>query len=547
MTSNPADVLLMIGVTWPLLLALALAFRVTQPVGSALASWAALPTLVACFYLTPGEVQWQFPDMLLGAGLALDAHGRAFLMLAALVWMLSGIYARWFYFQPAQRSRFYLFYLLAVSGNFLLVLAQDALTLYLGYALMSFAFYGLVIFNDNEAALRAGRAYIILVVASELILFEALLLATQTAGSLALDTVRTVLINAHDRDFIMLLVLAGFGIKVALLSVHVWLPLAMESAPAPVSAAIVGTMINAGFLGWMRLLPLGEAAMPEWGASVLVLGFIAVIYATLVGLTQREPKTLVAYAVVGQTGLLTMITALGMLAPQAWPTILWVLSISALHLGLNNTALLLGVGLCSQHYHSLRHWQWAGLWLPALAVAGAPFTGGMLAQTLLHDPVRLTPAPWMTLLPMALFISSVAMAFLMFRLLYLVRPGLKILGDTPPAGLVRTWLIAIVAGLLMPWWLTSTLPELFILHMANSLWPLIVAATIAAIVLRSGMFRNLPTVPAGDVLVLVIPAARWLRRGYARISDIVRVYSKAQKNFNSRLADMVSATLARLK
>ena len=161
-------------------------------------------------------------------------------------------------------------------------------------------------------------------VIGEIALFAAMVLATTATGSTEFDTVRQGLAQADSRDLIILLALIGFGIKVGVLGLHVWLPLAHPVAPTPASAVLSGAMIKAGLLGWLRLLPLGEAALFLWGEAFMILGIAAAFYGVLVGLTQRDPKTLLAYSSISQMGIMTMAVGLGLTAPEAYPAILFL-------------------------------------------------------------------------------------------------------------------------------------------------------------------------------------------------------------------------------
>ena len=100
---------------------------------------------------------------------------------------------------------------------------------------------------------------------------------------------------------------------------HVWLPLAYKAAPTPASAVLSGAMINAGLLGWLRFMPLGLEALPQWSVVVLAAGFGAAFYGVLVGLFQEEPKTVLAYSSISQMGLMTVGVGIGLAAPESWP------------------------------------------------------------------------------------------------------------------------------------------------------------------------------------------------------------------------------------
>ena len=111
--------------------------------------------------------------------------------------------------------------------------------------------------------------WVVLAVVGEVAVFLALVLAARDGAGLHFDAGGAVGNGA------VLLALLGFGIKAGALPLHLWLPLARPAAPVPASAVLSGAMIKAGLLGWLRLLPLGEAAAPslaQWGALLVALG-----------------------------------------------------------------------------------------------------------------------------------------------------------------------------------------------------------------------------------------------------------------------------------
>jgi hydrogenase-4 component B len=499
--------LLLLCVLWPLLLACLLAFRKMRAWALQLTPSAALPALVASLLVAPSEVHWYFPGILLGSEMGLDETGQVFLLLAALLWAVSGTYARAYLSQSSKHTEFYIFFLLSMAGNFGLIVAQDLFGFYFCFSLMSFAAYGLVVFDRSTAALRAGRIYIVLVVAGELMLFVALLMAAEITGATTFDTMRTGLaaVDPVSRNWVILLGVTGFGIKTGMLGLHVWLPLAHPVAPAPASAVLSGTMIKAGLLGWLQLLPLGKIALPGWGTTMIILGLTAAFYGVVIGLTQREPKVLLAYSSISQMGVMTMGLGLGFLVPHAWPLILPAIAFYAIHHGLSKGALFLGIGLAGSTNRVQRYWIWLGLWLPALALAGAPWTSGMLAKQLLKTNTLYAPLPWDSLLPLLLSISSLATALLMARLLYLVRPVAQPSRLAPSVGLVWPWIVLLLTVFLVPWWQAVTLLDQGkeVIDTMDSLWPVLVASIFVWVVLRHGFFRAVQSFPAGDVLVLM--------------------------------------------
>ena len=400
----------------PLLLAIGLVSGPLHRASLLFAPWAALPALVGSLMLMPG-VTLELPWLLLGTRLGLDETGRVFLFFSALLWLVAGVYTTGYFSRRSSRAKFFSWFLLAMSGNLGLILAQDLAAFFTFFTLMSFASYGLVVHERTSEALRAGRIYIVLVVVGEVLLFAAFVLAALAAGSIDFEAVRPAVAGSEARDWIVGLTLLGFGIKAGVIGLHVWLPLAHPVAPTPASAVLSGAMIAAGLLGWLRVLPLGETALPEWGEVMITAGAVAAFYAALVGLLQSNPKTVLAYSSVSKMGIMTIGVGLGLVAADGWPLLLRAILVYALHHGLAKGALFLGVGMAATPTVSKgqRRLLMAGLLLPALALAGAPLTSGMIAKHLLKVQVTSVMSPWGDWLQILLPWSAVATSMLMGR------------------------------------------------------------------------------------------------------------------------------------
>src|SRR6516165_3498668 len=98
---------------------------------------------------------------------------------------------------------------------------------------------------------------------------------------------------SHKRKAALALLILGFGLKVGLVPLHVWMPLAYTAAPIPAAAVLSGAAVKAGVIGFIRFLPLG-VIMPEWGEALAASGMFSAFYGVLVGITQENPKTILA-------------------------------------------------------------------------------------------------------------------------------------------------------------------------------------------------------------------------------------------------------------
>ena len=79
---------------------------------------------------------------------------RAWLAFTALLWGCAGIFASSSQRDDPQRLRFWAFWLLALAGNLLLIIATDALSFYLGFSAMSLAAYGLIVHQGGPGPRR---------------------------------------------------------------------------------------------------------------------------------------------------------------------------------------------------------------------------------------------------------------------------------------------------------------------------------------------------------------------------------------------------------
>ncbi|MFN2309029.1 MAG: proton-conducting transporter membrane subunit [Gammaproteobacteria bacterium] len=415
-TTGWQTALLIACVLAPLVLALALTVPRARTAVAALLPWAALPALLLAL-LSGGVPTVEIPWLLLGSLIGLDAIGRLFLLFTALLWLIAGLVLHGGRGRSTLPAGVAAAWLLTLAGNLWLILAQDVASLYLAFALMTFAAYGLVVQRGDSAARRAGRVYMVFTIVGEVLLFTGLVMAVAVTGVHALEALPAALAAAAQRDAILALLIAGFGIKAGLLTLHLWMPRVYPVLSAPAAAVVGGALIHAGLLGWLRVLPIGEVAAPEWGMLLMTLGLAAAFYGVLVGLTQDDPKTVLAYSSLSQMGYLAWGVGAALYLPVLAPVAVTALLIFATHHALAKGALFLIVGLAEAGAPRARRLALAAAALPALALAGAPFTSGAYAKLALKPVVAALPEPWPGALAVLLPLAAVGTTLLMARFL----------------------------------------------------------------------------------------------------------------------------------
>ena len=395
---------------------------------------APLPALVVAATL-PVDTRVVLPWLLLGTELGLDPTGRVFLLFSGLLWLAASLYAAGSTASERHTGRWRIFFLLAMSGNLGLIVAQDMVSFYLGFTLMGLAVYGLVVHPATLRARRAARRYLAWTIAGELLLFVAIvMLVAQNAGALSFDG----LASNPPAGLVVLLLVIGFGIKLALPGLHLWLPQAYAVTPTPGVAVLSGAMIKAGLLGWLRFLPPGDAALVDWGQALMVAGIAGIFFGAGVGLLQQRPRLLLGYSSISKMGVLTAGMGATLAWPAAAPALIGALALYAAHHALVKGALFLGLGLAERG--GLRPWLVVGLGFLALALAGAPLTSGALAKSALTSGLP-EQAQQLVILLAA---SALATTLLMARFLFLVWTQHRN-GPAPCGGASTTAWLALLA------------------------------------------------------------------------------------------------------
>ncbi len=461
------------------------------------------------------ELSW----VLLGMKLGLDATTRVFLALTLLLWLLAAVFAAGHLASDPRRRRFWLFFVATFMGNLGVVLARDGVSFYAFFALLTFAAYGLVVHAGDAEARRAGRVYIVLAVLGEALLLAGLLLAASAADGLEVERLRAAAAASPQRDWIIALLAAGFGVKAGLLGLHVWLPLAHPIAPTPASAVLSGAMIKAGLLGWLQFLPLGQVALPEWGAAFAAIGFVAAFYGALVGLMQDDAKTVLAYSSISQMGLMMVAVGAALAAPATASAAVAAAAFFALHHGLAKGALFFATGIAPSVRQPLL---FAALLVPALVLVGLPFTSGAVAK---HAVATALPE-WRAGASLLSF-AALGTVLLMARFAVLAART-----STPPRRsrlALGAWFACVAASLAAVW-----LAPVIDMPQASwaDLWPALAGLALAGF----GAWQRAPwrrwRVAPGDLLV---PAAAFAERAQPALQDAAAVLERSTERAHGAL------------
>ena len=495
-----------------------------------IANWlwiAPVPALAAALFGS-----WNSPVILSRAPfritLALDASGCMLMIAASLLWIVAGASVPGFFRGRGIGGSFPVCWLLTLTGSMGIFLAADLASFLVFYALVSLPAFGLVTYEGTPAAHRAGAVYIGFALLGEnLLLVGFVLLASNvSSGSLMIVDLVGALYAAPCREVILSLLIAAFGIKIALLPMHFWMPLSYTVSPIPAAAVLSGAAVKAGIIGLIRFLPL-DMALPRWGGLLTIVGLCGALYGIAVGITQSNPKTVLAYSSVSQMGFLAAVLGMGLSAGDSG--VAPIAAFYAAHHVLVKGALFLAIGVASVIGASR-----LGLVLVpggaiALGLAGLPLTGGALTKLAAKVPFGYGLAGVLATC------SAAGTALLMLHFLERVASTAnQKTAKVPSIVLVIGWLAMALLCIAVPW---AAYPLAGLESFSDALAPAIIWKTLWPVIVGVGLFISLrswlprlPKIPIGDIAALGEPILRALPTWglvIAKLDGILRLWTAA--------------------
>lgn len=265
------------------------------------------------------EFRFSLP-FLPGAPLVLqgDALSLLFVALSSVLWMATTIYAIGYLEKSPLRSRFFGYFSLCVSATVGLALAGNLVSFLLFYEMLTLATFPLVVHRGTPEALRAGRVYLAYTVGGGALVLMGVALLHGLAGGQNFQPGGYLLEAVGEHDLALrvafVLLVAGLGVKAALIPLHGWLPQAMV-APAPVSALLHAVaVVKAGAFGIIRVVydVFGAEALArlDMAGPLLWLAAATILYGSLRALQQQELKKRLAYSTISQVSYVTLGVAL---------------------------------------------------------------------------------------------------------------------------------------------------------------------------------------------------------------------------------------------
>jgi NADH-quinone oxidoreductase subunit M len=233
-------------------------------------------------------------------------------------WFASGEWGRRYREAGGSLRVFHTALALNVFSMLVLLASGDLLSLFIGWELVSWASF-LIMALGGATAMRYAMRYLTYAFAGAMAVLGAIALVFAHTGSFEFQAFKAALPAMDSASLWALVVLftAGFGVKMALLPLHLWQAKAYAETPGPAAAflgaissrmglfAIIVVLVQ--LVGVMRLADL-QLLLPFFSARDL-LAWIAVftlIFATFTALRQHDARRLLAWHGIGQGGYMLL-------------------------------------------------------------------------------------------------------------------------------------------------------------------------------------------------------------------------------------------------
>ncbi|MDD4330799.1 MAG: F(420)H(2) dehydrogenase subunit N [Methanosarcinaceae archaeon] len=351
--------------------------------------------------------------------LSIDALSQFFKLVFLVVVLLVAVAGIKYNENSSHTEEFYALSLFATFGMMIVASANDLIVLFCAFELASLATYALAAFEkQNPRSLEAGMKYFVIGSVSAALMLFGMTFVYGATGTTSIPQIaaNSALLAASPIGLVaVVLLIAGFGFKMALVPFHMWAPDTYQGAPSIVSALLAAGSKKMGFVAAFRVFIVALAALqPDWQLAFTLLAVVTMTFGNVVAVSQKSVKRMLAYSSLAQAGYIAM--AFAVLSPMALAGgILYTLAHAFMKAGAFIAAGAVVWMVTSERKGQpkltipdhLDSFKGLGYRMPLTAfslmifvfsLAGIPPTGGFMAKFVLFSSTIEAGLPWLALI-----------------------------------------------------------------------------------------------------------------------------------------------------
>ncbi|MHC1625596.1 MAG: NADH-quinone oxidoreductase subunit N [Methermicoccaceae archaeon] len=415
---------------------------------------------------------------LLFDALVIDPFSQFFKLVFLIVSILTVIASLKQYSNNENVGEYYFLILLATVGMMFVASSNDLISLFVAFELGSIATYLLAGFDrDNPKSVEAGFKYFIIGATSSAILLLGMSMIYGITGCTNFDELAAMDFGSGGYALVaVVLLVAGFGFKIALVPFHMWAPDTYHGAPDTVSVLLAAGSKKMGFVAAFKLIILVLIALrTEWYLVFAVLTVITMTYGNLAALTQRSLKRMLAYSSIAQAGYISMVFVILAIAPlgpegasliklAAGGALFYVLSHAFMKGGAFLVVGAVSYMLAKEKLNSvlsgddIEHYSGLGKTAPLtafsmtvflFALAGIPLTAGFMSKLLIFSSAIYAGLAWLAII--AILNSALSLYYYarVVKVMYWGTPAPEMVGKREPAMYMVAIMIALIGTILL--------------------------------------------------------------------------------------------------
>jgi len=407
-------------------------------------------------------------------GLGFTGFSWIFGLLLAILSPLALIYSIPYMKGKERLGWFYMLFLFVIGSMYGILMAQDWISLFIFWEIMTWSSYLIVVYSRSKPLDKVGLKYIFFSAIGAYALLSAIVIIQANIKSFYIaDLIKLFALLPHSTQLLIgILLVIGFGVKAAVMPLHIWAPDSYSNAPMSFTSIFSGAMSKMGIYGLILVLisMYYNHGIGNFGIWMAWLGAITAVLATFYAIIQDDAKKLLAWSSIAQLGYI--VAGIGIGTKLA---IFAAIFLALIH-GLFKGTLFMAVGAIERQVGTTKFSELRALirkmpftfvsaLISVIALAGVPPLAGFVGKWMLYESMIISHKVWVVIL---IFLSSTAAFLYSYRFLFGLFLGqeekeFKNVKEAPALMVIPMLLMALVLVLL------GTLPGYIFRPIAKSM------------------------------------------------------------------------------
>ena len=293
--------------------------------------------------------------------------------------------------EKIHRSEYYALLLAIALGAHLLLMSTNLVMVFLSLELISISSYVLAGYSFDKAGSEGSLKYFLFGSIASAVMLYGFSLIYGFTGTLDFTSARFFDNLVNETSPLLLIAgfmgLSGFLFKMAAVPMQPWAPDVYEASPIPVIAylSVAPKLAALGVLTkFVLALNLFGQGQFDWQLIVAAISMVTILVGNLAALWQKNPKRMMAYSSIAQSGFL--LVGIAAFLPQG---INFMLFYSAIYLLMNFSVFAFLIYFEKLGFHTMLSysgagktfvWSSVGLTIALVALTGLPPTSGFTAK-----------------------------------------------------------------------------------------------------------------------------------------------------------------------